>query len=76
MGGRGHACVAGETATVADSTHPTGLHSCCLSQYSHYQMKYQRFFHYVVNYTVICTTGNKISCYVLKIVNSEEVHSE
>ena len=30
--GRGHAweggCVAGETATAADGTHPTGMHSC------------------------------------------------
>ena len=26
--GRGGACVAGETATVADGTHPTGMHSC------------------------------------------------
>ena len=30
--GRGHAwwgaCKAGETATAADSTHPTGIHSC------------------------------------------------
>ena len=24
----GHACVAGETATVAGSTYPTGMHSC------------------------------------------------
>ena len=27
MHGQG-ACVAGETATAADSTHPTGMHSC------------------------------------------------
>ena len=27
MHGRG-ACVAGETATAADGTHPTGMHSC------------------------------------------------
>ena len=26
----GGACVAGETATAADSTHPTGMHSCYL----------------------------------------------
>ena len=26
--GRG-ACVAGETATAADGTYPTGMHSCC-----------------------------------------------
>ena len=25
------ACVAGETATAAGSTHPTGLHSCFIS---------------------------------------------
>ena len=25
---KGGACVAGETATVAGSTHPTGMHSC------------------------------------------------
>ena len=72
----GYACVAGETATVADSTHPIGMHSCCLSQFSHYQLKYQRSVHYVVNYTVICTTGKKISRHVLKTVNSEEVNSE
>ena len=24
----GHACVAGETATAADDTHPTGMNSC------------------------------------------------
>ena len=24
----GGACVAGETATAADGTHPTGMHSC------------------------------------------------
>ena len=38
MCGRGHewgdhawvaACVAGEMATAADSTHPTGMHFCC-----------------------------------------------
>ena len=23
-------CVAGKTATAADGTHPTGMHSCCL----------------------------------------------
>ena len=33
MHSRGHewqggACVAGETATAADGTHPTGMHSC------------------------------------------------
>ena len=30
MGGMagGHACVAGETATAADDTHPTGMNSC------------------------------------------------
>ena len=31
--GRGHmwqgVCMAGETATGADGTHPTGMHSCC-----------------------------------------------
>ena len=26
--GREGACVAGETATAADGTHPTGMHSC------------------------------------------------
>ena len=26
--GGGGACMAGETATAADSTHPTGMHSC------------------------------------------------
>ena len=26
--GGGAACVAGETATAADGTHPTGMHSC------------------------------------------------
>ena len=25
------ACMARETATAADGTHPTGMHSCCLS---------------------------------------------
>ena len=25
---QGGACVAGETATAADGTHPTGMHSC------------------------------------------------
>ena len=25
------ACVAGETATVADGTHPTGMHSCYIN---------------------------------------------
>ena len=28
MCGRSGACVAGEMATAADSTHPTGMHSC------------------------------------------------
>ena len=28
LGGGGAACVAGETATAADGTHPTGMHSC------------------------------------------------
>ena len=27
-GGRGGACVAGETANAADGTDPTGMHSC------------------------------------------------
>ena len=27
-GGGGGVCVAGETATAADGTHPTGMHSC------------------------------------------------
>ena len=27
-GGGGSACVTGETATAADGTHPTGMHSC------------------------------------------------
>ena len=26
----GEACMAGETATAADGTHPTGMHSCFL----------------------------------------------
>ena len=26
--GRGEPCVAGEMATAADGTHPTGMHSC------------------------------------------------
>ena len=30
MHGRG-ACMAGETATAADGTHPTGMHSCCVN---------------------------------------------
>ena len=25
----GGVCVAGEAATAADGTHPTGMHSCC-----------------------------------------------
>ena len=29
MHGRGGAWVTGETATAADGTHPTGMHSCC-----------------------------------------------
>ena len=28
MHGGGHECVAGEMATAADGTHPTGMHSC------------------------------------------------
>ena len=28
---QGGACVAGEMATAADSTHPTGMHSCLTS---------------------------------------------
>ena len=28
-GGGGGACVAGEKATTAGGTHPTGMHSCC-----------------------------------------------
>ena len=28
--GRGGACMAGETATAADGTHLTGMHSCSL----------------------------------------------
>ena len=32
MRGRG-VCVAGETATAAGGTHPTGMHSCCGSFY-------------------------------------------
>ena len=28
MRGGGGACMAGETATAADGTHPTGMHSC------------------------------------------------
>ena len=31
MFGRGEACVAGEMATAADGTHPTGMHSCISS---------------------------------------------
>ena len=27
--GGGVGCVVGETATAADGTHPTGMHSCC-----------------------------------------------
>ena len=27
-GGKGGGVVAGETATAADGTHPTGIHSC------------------------------------------------
>ena len=27
-GGERTACIAGETATAADGTHPTGMHSC------------------------------------------------
>ena len=30
MLGRGGTCVAGETATAADGTHPTGMHSCII----------------------------------------------
>ena len=25
------ACMAGETSTAADGTHPTGMHSCCVN---------------------------------------------
>ena len=28
MKGRGHMCMAGETATAVDGMHPTGMHSC------------------------------------------------
>ena len=31
----GGACVAGETATAADGTHPTGMHSCSLQNFYH-----------------------------------------
>ena len=30
MHDREGACVAGETVTAADGTHPTGIHSCCI----------------------------------------------
>ena len=30
-GGGGGACVAGETATPAGGTHPTGMHSCYIT---------------------------------------------
>ena len=33
-GGVGGACVAGEMATAVDGTHPTGMHSCHLNQFS------------------------------------------
>ena len=33
MHGRGHVCVAGETGTEADGTHPTRMHSCCETSY-------------------------------------------
>ena len=26
-------CMAGETATAVDSMHPTGMHSCCNTEY-------------------------------------------
>ena len=28
MAGRGHTCLAGETAAGVNGTHPTGMHSC------------------------------------------------
>ena len=28
----GHVCMAGETSTAADGTHPTGMHSCFFSK--------------------------------------------
>ena len=31
----GGACMAGETATAADGTHPTGMHSCILLSLRH-----------------------------------------
>ena len=31
MYGMRGACVAGETATAADGTHPTGMHCCCVN---------------------------------------------
>ena len=32
VAGRRWACVAGETATAAGGTHPTGMHSCLTSE--------------------------------------------
>ena len=33
------ACVAGETATAADGTHPTGMHSCINGLFTHNEIQ-------------------------------------
>ena len=39
MHGKGVACMAGEAPTVAGSTHPTGMHSCCLNFFKSIDVK-------------------------------------
>ena len=38
-GGGWSVCMAGETATAAGSTHPTGMHSCFQSSFSQFSQK-------------------------------------
>ena len=48
----GGGCVAGETATAADGTHPTGMHSCC-SKNLHLKLLSKECIHYLLSELIL-----------------------
>ena len=55
---QGHACrgwggcVAGETTTAADGTHPTGMHSCCFKNL-HLKLLSKECIHYLLSELIL-----------------------
>ena len=68
--GREGACVAGETATAADGTHPTGMHSCFYRP----QRSWDKVIFSQASVILLTGRGGLLSQHALQVVSQHALH--